>query len=115
MKPEGAVSMPSDEMSTKSGVPIYPGADVPNGQSSVTSGPTESRLELVMTTKDSVDKVVSFYKGKMPVFNGGMNNGAAEYRGLTPNKSSLHLIVSAKGGKTTIRAAAVVENSPKKP
>ncbi len=114
-KPEGAVAIGKEEMATKQGVPLYPGAEAPEGQSSVTMGVTEGRYTLVLVTPDPLPKVVSFYKSKIPVLNGGMNNGNAEFLGSSANKSSVALTISSKDKKTTIRLSAVVETAPKKP
>jgi len=113
-KPEGGVTMAKEEMATKQGVPLYPGSDAPSGQSTVTSGVTESSYNLVLETSDPVKKVVDFYKSKVPGLNGGANAGGSEFRGLTPNKTPVHITISGKDGKTRISVVAIVETPAKK-
>ena len=106
--PTNGVAMSKDELSAKADIPLYPGAEVPEGQSKVTPTSVETRYEINMYTSDSVDKVADFYKDKLHMDKQGTSS-SANLLGMTPKGELAKITVEAKDGKTHIQAVAVDE------
>ena len=64
------------------GIPIYPGATAPEGQSGVMLGMAGLKMQQLVTT-DSVDQVVAFYKEKL---------GSSAVVAQNGNQASVHLV-----------------------
>lgn len=79
------------------GVPIYPGSDVETAGSWSFSGEDESsKLSgATLTTKDSVDKVVQFYKSKVP-------NAAVSFQGEFQGLKQAHIGVGEESDEDFI-------------
>jgi len=98
-------------MADKEGIPIYPGALTPSGESSVTANLAEARYELVMITPDPIAKVAEFYKQKIVGLDGKVTGDTADFMGTSPAKTLIHITMGVRSGKTTIRAAALLPSS----
>lgn len=101
-----SVFSPQD-LSDKAGVPIYPGAHMPNGKSSFTEDPRETHYTLIMSTTDSPSKVLEYYKTNIQ----NADANASRVMGFGKNGSSVIVTATASGGSTEIKAVAVVEKS----
>lgn len=106
--PENGIAMSKDELAAKADIPLYPGADVPEGQSKVTPLSTETRYEINMFTGDPVSKVEAFYKDKLRVDKQGSNT-AIDMMGMTPKGELAQIKIETKNGKTHIQAVSVDE------
>jgi len=97
-------SSPSD-LASQAGVTIYPGAAVPSNKSSITSQDRETRYEIVMTTSDKPEKVLSFYEKQL----GNAQKMGDKMMGFGANGSSIIVSALVKGTLTEIHAVSVVE------
>lgn len=98
-------------MAAKEGVPIYPGAETPSGQSSITPGDAETKYEMVMLTPDPVAKVADYYNKAIPGIDEKKTAGGADFMGMTSSKIPVHIVVGSKEGKTTIDVVALIETN----
>lgn len=57
--------MSAADLAAKADVPIYPGAETPEGTSTVQSSKDGTRYEIVMSTTDIPEKVMKFYESKL--------------------------------------------------
>lgn len=105
----GAFLTPT-EMAEKADVPLYPGAETPDGKSSVKEGEAENRYEILMTTPDPVDKVLAFYESKMERSQKTTSNDGV--MGTTAKGNFVIVNTSRTGKKTTITAVSVAAKSP---
>jgi hypothetical protein len=109
--PDVDVALGPDQMAQKEGIPLYPGSQTPSGESSVTSGAAETRYELVMITKDPIAKIADFYRQKIAGLDGRVTGETADFMGMTSTNIPIHITMGTRAGKTTIRAAAILENA----
>jgi len=106
--PSNGIAMSQSELSAKADIPIYPGSEVPEGQSKVTPADLETRYELNMVTSDSVDKVAEFYKAKLKLDKRGTST-SADMMGVTPKGELAQIKIETQSGKTHIQAISVDE------
>ncbi len=111
-----SVSPAANPMPTESelGVPIYPDAKPYNDSTGVVSPmATEGMKMAILETKDSLDKVVAFYKGEMPqaTLTKDVEEGQPLVRLSEPaGKGGLKAVsVTTKEGKTQIIVTNVAE------
>ncbi len=64
-KPEEGELLSPTELAAKADVPLYPGAELPDGKSNVRSDQGSSRYEILMSSPDPVDKILKFYGQKL--------------------------------------------------
>jgi hypothetical protein len=79
------------------GVPAYPGAETPEGQTGVVLGMAGLKMQQY-TTRDPVDKVVAFYKDKL-----GPNAVVAQ----SGDQASVHLV----GSNSVVNVAIAVDSA----
>lgn len=93
------------------GAPIYPGADYVEGTGGMVTGTSEGEEVTTagaqFTTKDDIDEVISWYRGKL---------GAPMYENTSPREASwvkseedstVTVLVAEEEGKTSIQIARI--------
>lgn len=105
--------MGKDELADKQGVPIYPGAIAPEGQSSVTQGNGETKYDLELATSDQIKKVNAFYVEKFPSASSVCNAIGCDIMVQTPKGTYAQIKIGTKEGKTSISVIALVGDAPK--
>ena len=113
--PKNSVAMGKEEMADKQGIPLYPGAVAPEGQSTMTEGAGETRYSLILVTPDPVKKVVDFYSKSLPGSNVMTSGASSDIMVETPKHTLAQIKIGPKGNKTTIEAVAIVEKVTKTP
>lgn len=96
-KPLGELSTPQD-LAAKADVPIYPGASLPENRSNIKRDGAEARYEIFLLTPDKPDKVMAFYKEKLPK---GQMVGT-QYMPLTPKGNYGSITATPEGSLTKI-------------
>lgn len=95
---------------TPFGLEVYPGAEFQDNLSASGSTTADGGTEMVsavMTTADSHDKVIAFYKGKMKKVEMESKAGdAALLIGTSSNDSRVNVNLTTEGGKTQITLIA---------
>ena len=107
------MAMSKQELSNKAGIPIFPGAALPEGKNSVTPAATETRYSLVMETTATVSEIVNFYTGKIPGLSATKTATSGDLIGQTAQGSLAHIKISTQAGKRLIEAVAIVETPAK--
>ncbi len=99
-----AVDLTPEGMAKAMDVPLYPGAEAPDGLSvaPVRSKDGSTRYSLVLATKDPVDKAATWYADRLrstaPKFQGGRSIFAQ-----SPKGNDLQIVVAPEAGRTLIR------------
>lgn len=88
------------DLATRANVDLYPGASIPDGQSSVRTDKGQSRYEIRMSTSDSPDKVLKFYRSKLK--GAEQIPGNDNVMGMTPKGFFASVKAKAFDGKTAI-------------
>jgi len=109
---QNGIAMSPTELVAKADIPLYPGADMPEGKSSVINLSSESKYELNMVTTDSVEKVASFYKDKLHLDFKSVAGGT-NLMGMSPKGLLVIIDVTTEAGKTHIKARSVEEKKAK--
>lgn len=112
-KLQNGIAMGKDELANKQGVPIYPGAIAPEGQSSVTPGNGETKYDLELISSDPFKKVAAFYEEKLPKVSSVCNSTGCDIIGPTPKGTLVQIKIGMKEGKTSISVIAIVEDAAK--
>lgn len=94
-----------EQLAEKAGIPIYPNAHVPNGQSSVEKTDKQIRYEIVMDTTDDVDAVLKYYDKKLA----NAQRLGGKVMGLGGQHASVMVNAQRNADRTEIRAVAIVE------
>ena len=102
------IAMAPSELFKKAEFPQYPGSDLPEGKSGITSAGSQTRYELHMTTTDSIQKVVDYYKSKLKVDQKGTAQ-AVDMLGMTPKGKLVQIKLGLSKGSTTIQAVVIDE------
>lgn len=92
------------------GVPMYPGATAPDDKTMPPStSPTgEHRVNLALTTKDSPEKVLAFFKKELPKFQSGPINGGLQAIGMSENNAQVIIQITKGGDGTNIQYRAIL-------
>lgn len=98
--------MSPQDLATHADLPVYPGADFPEGKSSVAAQGNESRVEIVMTTKDPVQKVSKFYASALQNAEVAGTTNTQRVMGLTKSGSYAMVTVEKLGENTEIHAVS---------
>lgn len=88
---------------------VYPGADLPEGESNIRDAADRTAYELVMITPDSQRKVADFYRKAMNV-QGGMERDHTILMGTQKNNNVVMISIFDFKGKTKIQ---LVTEAPK--
>lgn len=96
-EPLGELATPQD-LAKRADVPIYPGSSMPENRSNIKRDGPEARYEIVLLTSDKPEKVIAFYKEKLPK---GQVVGT-QYMPLTPKGNFASITASPEGSLTKI-------------
>ena len=98
-----------EQVATQADLPIYPGASFPDGVSKPPTKDSNGKLHvyLVMTTPDSADKVISFYKAKEQKMEVVPDSKVTQVMGETPKGNMAILKVSSDKKGTTIDISSI--------
>ena len=99
------------------GAPVYPGSEVvTSGQLDNAKGPaTGIAATYMMSTNDSYDKVVSFYKANLKNIQQTMNHTIGDQKmtifmsGKAGNVRSIQIVAKTSGGPTNIQVTRITE------
>lgn len=95
-------------MIDKIDLPLYPGSTVKG--STIESGARipkdEQRYHVQLETKDPVEKVVAFYKGKGEMLD-SMSGGKGQVMGMTPKGNRTIIVAVPHDGVTTISISSI--------
>jgi hypothetical protein len=105
------VIMSPEELLQKADLEQYPGSSMPEGKSSVSVKGEETRVEVVMLTSDSVQKVIDFYKKAVshPEVTGKGDRQAL--LGTTEHQGFARIFAVRKKAQTEIQAVTLTTQS----
>ncbi len=107
-----ATASSPDEMAEQADIPVYPGASLPDNQSNVRTDGSQTRIELIMVTKDSPEQVAKFYTEKLKL-DRSKEGETIRMMGLTP-KGNYAIVTAAKEPeRTKVIAVSVGTSKPK--
>jgi hypothetical protein len=90
----------------KAGVPLYPGAEV-KGTASTGDAAKELHFSALLSTTDSTDTVMQFYKDKLK-FEGGTKGAKAQLVGRTAQGADVIIFMEPDGGQTRITVKGIL-------
>lgn len=99
----------AEELAAAADIPLYPGAQLPEGRSNIKTLDKETRYEIIMTTADDPAKVQMYYEREAKV---SKIPDTGSLMGLSSKGHFLKLDIARKGDETTITAVAVKEMKP---
>lgn len=90
-------------------VPVYPGAKFPDGVTMPPSKDSSGKVHtyLVMTTRDSPEKVAAFYEKSGGHYSLMQMKGGSEVQGMSPEGNLVLIDLTVSGGLTTISVKSV--------
>jgi hypothetical protein len=112
--PESVITPNPDQFTSPAGlaqkadVPLYPGADTPEGASTVQSSDKGTRFEIVMSTTDPAPKVLKFYEGKLQ--HAEIITGGTTVMGISPKGNYVSVKTSKVSNRTDINVVVTQEN-----
>ena len=106
--PKQEANLTPATLAEKIDAPLYPGSEAPD---QMTRPPVDdkfggTRYELVLATKDSIDKVAQFYQDKLHLDALARDNGK-QLIGKSPKGNDLLIMVGTEAGRTMIRFKAI--------
>jgi hypothetical protein len=92
------------------GVPIYPGSSSENEGESKMVGSAKTTVSSVRTSPDSTDKIVQFYKDKLPKFEASKADDMNVFTGTGTNGGQVTIGIKKDGDHSEITIGNVKDN-----
>ncbi len=106
--PAASADLTPEGVAKSADVPLYPGAEAPENMSAMPDHRSDgsTHYSLVLATPDSLEKVTTWYVGKLALSSKPMGGGQTII-GKTPKGNDLIVTIAPEAGRTMIRIKSI--------